>query len=96
MGSSIFISLSVALVIRETQISRAEMTPHVSRFNEAYRMPGISGNLDLGQADSLARIGGEMGRQATMMGYISGFLLFAGCAAIALPLIALVRVRRPG
>ena len=96
MGSSIFISLSVALVIRETQISHAEMSPYVSRFRDAYQMPGIAQNLDLSDPGALARIGGEMGRQATMMGYINGFLLFAGCAAIALPLIALVRVRRPG
>lgn len=94
MGSSIFISLSVALVIRETRISWAELAPHVSHFKEAFRMPHIGTALDLDAPDTMARISGEMSRQATMMGYIDGFLLFTGCAAIALPLIALVRVRK--
>ena len=96
LGSSIFISISVALVIRQTRVSYAEMAPSVSPWNEAMRQPGLSDQIDLGTHGTLAWLHGEIGRQATMIGYIDGFLLFAGTAAIALPLIVLVRVRRAG
>ncbi len=95
MGSSIFISLSVALVIRESSISYAELIPNISLFNEALRLPDLAGALQLGENTGLAQVSGEISRQATMIGYINAFLLFAGTSAIAIPLVALVRMKRP-
>ena len=95
MGSSIFISLSVALVLRETKISYAEMAPNISIFNERMRLPGMDGVVDMEGAAAMARISREVGRQATMIGNIDGFVLFTVTAAIAVPLVALVRVRKP-
>ncbi|MEM7056968.1 MAG: DHA2 family efflux MFS transporter permease subunit [Pseudomonadota bacterium] len=92
MGSSIFISISIALVIRQGKTSYAEMMPHISPFAESIRMPGMQNLPDLDEAGGLARIGQEAARQATMIGYIDGFLLFAATAALAIPLVALVKV----
>ena len=95
MGSSIFISISIALVIRQSRTSYAEMVPHISPFADSMRQPGLAGQLDMSDPGTLARLSGEISRQATMIGYLDGFLLFTVCAVLAIPLIALVRVRRP-
>ncbi|MEM7239195.1 MAG: MFS transporter, partial [Pseudomonadota bacterium] len=95
MGSSIFISISIAMVIRQTNVSYAELVPHISPFAEAMRMPGLQDLPDMETREGLAQIAGEAGRQATMIGYIDGFMLFAIAAAAAIPLVALVRTRPP-
>ncbi|MEO0682677.1 MAG: DHA2 family efflux MFS transporter permease subunit [Pseudomonadota bacterium] len=94
MGSSIFISITVALVIRQSAVNRAELTAAVTPFREAFEQPGIDAALDLGDPASMGRIAGEIGRQATMIGYINAFLFFAICAAAAAPLVLMVRTRR--
>ncbi len=95
MGSSIFISISIAIVLRQTRISYAEISTNVSPFNETFRLPGVPIDLNDFTAEELARMSAEIGRQATMIGYLDGFVLFTLTAALAVPLIALVRVKRP-
>lgn len=95
MGSSIFISISIAVVLRQTKTAYAGLSTHVSPFSEAYRMPGLDALPDLNSTQGMMRVGQETTRQATMMGYIDGFLLFAIVAAAAIPLVALVRTKRP-
>lgn len=94
MGSSIFISLSVALVIRDTKHNYAELLPHLSPFNKALRMPDAPSLLQQTDPAALASISGEMARQATMIGYLNAFFLFAAVAAVALPMVALVRLKK--
>jgi DHA2 family multidrug resistance protein len=94
MGSSIFISVSIALVIRESKIAHAGLVPNVSPFNEALRMPGAAELWPLGEMGSVAAISREVGRQATMIGYINAFLLFTATAALAMPFVLLVRRSR--
>jgi DHA2 family multidrug resistance protein len=93
IGSSIFISITVALVIRQTAVNRAELSASVTPFREAFAQPGIDVALDLGEPTSMGRIAGEIGRQATMIGYNNAFLFFAVSAALAAPLVLLVRPR---
>lgn len=94
VGSSVFISLSVALVIRESRISYAELAPNLSPFSERLRLYEAAGGFDLDGLEGLAAISREMGRQATMIGYIDAFVLFAVVSAIGVPLIALVRASK--
>lgn len=93
-GSSIFISISIAVVIRQSRISYSEMVNHVSPFSEAYRLPGAGGLPDATDTVAMARLSREIGRQATMIGNIDSFLMLSIVAACAIPLVALVRVRR--
>ncbi|MGI9494071.1 MAG: DHA2 family efflux MFS transporter permease subunit [Geminicoccaceae bacterium] len=96
MGSSVFISLSVALVIRETQYNYAELVPNLSPYNKALRMPDVPENWQTIDPSALAAMSGEIGRQATMIGYLNAFVLFAAVAAMALPLVGFVRVNKSG
>ncbi|HEX6297792.1 MAG TPA: MFS transporter, partial [Burkholderiales bacterium] len=94
IGSSIHISLSITLVVRMTQVHRAEISPAVSPFNEALSLPAVIGAWDLGDPRSLAALHAEIGRQASMLGFIDAFWAFALAAVVVLPLIALVRWKR--
>jgi DHA2 family multidrug resistance protein len=94
IGSSIHISLSITLVVRMTQVHRAEISPAVSPFNEALSLPAVIGAWDLGDPRSLAALHAEIGRQASMLGFIDAFWAFSAAAIVVLPLIALVRWKR--
>ena len=95
MGSSIFISLTVALVIRQTTVSYSELVGNLSPFNEAFRLPGVAEAWSLANAASLGALSGEVERQAKMIGYIDAFVFFSAAAALSAPLVFLVRVKKP-
>lgn len=90
IGSSVFISVTIAMVLRQTRVSYAELVEHVTPFGEN----GVI--VDPNNPAAVARIAGEIGRQAVMIGNIDGFLLFTVTAAAAVPLVALVRRSRQG
>jgi DHA2 family multidrug resistance protein len=94
VGSSIHISLSIALVIRMARTSYAEMAPAVSPFNELLTMPWVSGAYNIDSVGALAAMSGELSRQATMIGYIDSFYFFSYTAIAVLPLVFLIRWRR--
>ena len=94
IGSSIFISVSVALVIRSAQANYADLGRFVSPFHEAWTYPWARGLWSLDTTTGLATLSGEVQRQALMIGYINAFHLFAVTSALVIPLILLVRWRR--
>ena len=94
IGSSIHISISVALVIRTAKVNYAGMTEFVSPYNEVLKYPWARGNWNPDTTAGLAAIGGEIQRQAEMIGYINAFYFYAFTAAAVLPLIALVRWKK--
>jgi len=93
VGSSIYISLSIALVIRTSKISYAGMVENISPFNENLMLPWVSGAWGVGSQSQLMALSAETMRQATMIGYLNSFYLFAVTALVALPLVLLVRWR---
>jgi DHA2 family multidrug resistance protein len=85
IGSSVHISLSTVLVVRMTQQNHAELTPHVSPYNDAMSLPWVRGDLDLSTLQA------EIARQASMIGYLDSFWMFSLTALVVLPLVLLVR-----
>lgn len=90
-GSSLFISLSVVLLVRSTVTSYAGMAEFISRYNKILEFPTVLGNWTLETPRGLAVIATEMQRQAAMIGYINAFYLFAVTASLAVPLAWLMR-----
>lgn len=88
IGSSVHISLSTVLVIRMTQANHAELTQHVSPYNEAMSLPWVTGSYDLNAIQA------EIARQASMIGYLDSFWAFALTGLVVLPLVLLVRWKR--
>jgi DHA2 family multidrug resistance protein len=94
LGSSIHISLATALAVRMARMNYAELAPAVSPYNEALRMPWITGGWNVGDPAGLAAVAREVARQAAMLGYIDAFVFYVATALVVLPLVALVRWKR--
>ncbi len=94
MGSSIHISISIALVIRMSKTSYADLAQQVSPFNERLDWAFASGGWSVDGAHALAGLGREVGRQAAMIGYLDGFYFYTATALAVLPLVLLVRWQR--
>ncbi len=95
VGSSVHVSLSVALVIHMSKVNYAQIAEGVSAFAESWRYPGALGAWNPDSVQGLAAIGGEVRRQATMIGYIDAFYFYSFTALAVLPMILLVRWKKP-
>jgi DHA2 family multidrug resistance protein len=93
-GSSVFISVSFAVVIRTGKTNYSEMVEQISPFNERLAMPFVTGPWSFDTTEGLAAISGEVGRQAVMVGYVNAFYLFALACFSVIPLVFLVRMKR--
>ncbi len=91
-ASSLFISISVAVVIQSTFINSAELGIPLSEFSKVLSMPWAIGIFDVSSTQGLAAASGEIERQAAMIGYINAFRLFTIISLIPIPLIWLARM----
>ncbi|MDP7546099.1 MAG: DHA2 family efflux MFS transporter permease subunit [Alphaproteobacteria bacterium] len=89
-GSSVHISLSVALALRTSKMSFAEIAERVQPGRPALW------NLDAAvpSTQQALMIMREIGRQAEMIGYLNAFLFFGLTALVTMPLILAVRPPR--
>ena len=91
-GSSLFISISVLLLLRSTSSNYASMTEFVTPFGSTASLSRLPGAWNVETMPGLMRLSGEMTRQAAMIGYVNAFHLMAYAAAAAIPLVFLLRV----
>jgi DHA2 family multidrug resistance protein len=94
IGSSIFISVTIALVIRTTAAGYTEMVPFVSIFSDASTLFGLKGDWPADSTRELAGLGAEIRRQSAMLGYINAFYLYAATCFATIPLVFMVKYRR--
>ncbi len=87
LGSAIVISICVGVVVHSTSVSYSVISEHLSLFNEAFGIASVAGNWSLDSALGLARLSGEVDRQASMIGYINGFYVFSAFAISVVPFI---------
>ncbi len=90
-GSSIFISLSILLLVRSSAANYAGLSEFISEFNKTLALPEAVGLWTMASPRGLLAIAGEIQRQAAMIGYINAFYLFAFTAAAAVPLAWVMR-----
>ena len=90
-GSSIFISLSILLLLRSTAASYAGLVEVVTAFNKTLSLPEVVGLWTTATPRGLLSLAGEIQRQAAMVGYNNAFYLFALTAALAVPLVWIMR-----
>jgi len=92
LGSSIFISASVTMLIRTGQVSHSHLTEFISPYNETLQLSHMPSLWSLDTLTGLAAVGREIDRQAAMIGYLNAFGLFTVASLAVLPLILLVKV----
>jgi DHA2 family multidrug resistance protein len=84
-GSSIFISISISILIHSSALNYSDMTNVMTPFNELLRFPTLMGGWNFDGLSGLSALSGEIKRQAQMIGYLNAFQLFAVAAAVAIP-----------
>jgi DHA2 family multidrug resistance protein len=88
-GSSVGVSVVIALFAANTQVVHASLAAHVTPYNALLRtMPHLWGSHG---AAGMAALNVEISRQAAMVAYIDDFVLMMIVTLAAAPLIALMR-----
>ena len=91
MGSSIGISVVVALLGFSIQTNHAELAEQVNHFNPVFQGANVSSVWNLTSLSGLLAINGEINRQAAMIAYINDFKFMMFVSLSAIPLILLLR-----
>ncbi|MGI9520612.1 MAG: DHA2 family efflux MFS transporter permease subunit [Hyphomicrobiaceae bacterium] len=94
-GSSLFISIAVAEIVRATASNYARMAETVSPFNKIWNMPWASGAWSIDSIEGLAQFSREITRQSVLLGNVNAFWMFAVAAFAAIPLCFLARLPKP-
>jgi DHA2 family multidrug resistance protein len=94
MGSSVFISVCVAEIVRATGANYARMVELINPYNPVLSLPWALGAWDVESTQGLAKIAREINRQAALIGYLNAFGMITASSALAIPLILLARTRR--
>ena len=93
IGSSFFISLSIAEIVRATGANYSRMTEMISPYNPTLSLPWATGGWSFDTAAGLAKGAHEIGRQAAMIGYLNAFMMYTIASALAVALVLTVRRR---
>jgi MFS transporter, DHA2 family, multidrug resistance protein len=92
-GSSLYISLSVVLLIRSSAANYARLIEVINPLNVILKGPAAPAPWNINTTSGLMRLANEVQRQASMIGYINAFYLLALTAAVAVPFVWLMRAR---
>ncbi len=91
IGSGIGISVAVMLLARNTQISHATLSEHITPFNTLLDLPGAARFWDLGDTSGLLTLNQEITRQAAGIAYTNDFLLMMFVMLAAVPIVFLLK-----
>jgi MFS transporter, DHA2 family, multidrug resistance protein len=94
IGSSFFISVSVAEIVRATGANYSRMTEMITPYNQALTMPGMTGGWVFDTVPGLARVSKEIGRQAAMIGYLNAFMMYTAMSALAVVVVLMIRRKK--
>ena len=94
-GSSIFISISIAIMIRTGGMNYAHLSQNITPLNEALIFQdSLFAIWSIDGAERLAALSGEVGRQAIMIGYINAFYAFCMTAFAICPFLFFAKVNK--
>lgn len=91
VGSSVGISIAMALVARLTQINHAAFAARVDPTNPIFRPGAMPPGMGIDTPAGLAILDGEMTRQAAAIGYLNDFRLMMVMTGIVIPLVYLMQ-----
>lgn len=94
IGSSFFISITVAEIIRSTGQNYSRMIEYLSPFNKSLDSPLVMGGYSAETASGMATIAREINRQAAMLGFVNAFVLYTAMSTLAIPLVMMLGSKR--
>src|SRR6201991_3831171 len=83
IGSSFFISLSIAEIVRTTGANYSRMTEMITPYNRALTTPGLAGAWSFDTVPGLAKVANEIARQSMMIGYPNAFMMCTVTSGLA-------------
>jgi DHA2 family multidrug resistance protein len=89
IGSSVGISIVMALLSRGTQINHAELAGRITPFDAA--AAHLSTAMHLPQTAAMAALNGEITRQASAIAFLNDFWMMMIMTVVAIPLLLLLR-----
>src|SRR5215208_1232212 len=93
IGSSFFISASVAQIVLATGANYSRMTAMITPYNPALAMSGMTGAWTFDTVPGLAKVSNEIARQAAMIGYLNAFMMYTVASGLAVAFVLIVRRR---
>ena len=93
IGSSFFISVCVAEIVRATGANYSRLTEMITPYNKALDLPWVMGAWTTETTQGLARLAREMNRQAAMIGYTNAFTYYTATSVVAIGFILLAKKR---
>ena len=90
-GSSIGVSIAIAVLTRTTSVNHATLVEAVTPYSEVLRYAEIAGPWSLATGPGLAALDAEITRQAAMIGYVNDFHMLAIGSLVGLPLLLFLR-----
>jgi DHA2 family multidrug resistance protein len=91
IGSSFFISLSIAEIVRTSGANYSRMTEMITPYNTTLAMPGLTGAWTFDTVPGLAKVANEIARQSAMIGYLNAFMMYTVTSALAVGFALMVR-----
>ncbi len=94
LGSSMGISITVSMLIRNTQINHSVIAENVTPYNAMFRAPNVPALWDLAEPAGRAALNAEITRQAATIAYLNDFKALMFVALFSAPLLLLFRRQR--
>jgi DHA2 family multidrug resistance protein len=94
IGSSFFISLSIAEIVRTTSANYSRMTEMITPYSHGLSLPGMTGGWTFDTVPGLAKVANEIARQSAMIGYLNAFMMYTVTSAAAVAIVLLVRRKK--
>lgn len=96
IGSSVHIALTATLVVRSGRTTYSELVEALNPFNEALAFGSVMGRYSMSSEGGLMVLAGEIGRQASLVGYTNGYYAYAAAAILVMPLAYFAKRPRLG
>ena len=90
IGSSFFISITVAEIVRTTSANYSRLVERISPFNKALGDAATMGGWSTETTTGMATLAREINRQAAMLGYMNAFVLYTVMSMVAIPLVLML------
>lgn len=94
VATSLYIAAAVAEIVRGTGTNYSRLSEQISLLNKTLLLPETLGGWSIDTTAGLASIAKEIGRQATMIGYLNSFWTYTVVAALAVPLVVFISNER--
>jgi len=94
LGTSVFVALSVTLLIRTSKVSYSEITEKLNPFEDRLRISTVVGEGIVDWGINLSWLEAEVSRQSLMIGYDNVFYFYALTCLFSLPILVFIKMKK--